>query len=42
MKNPKSLLMKIFGIYEMKIGKSRPVMFVLTDNMIALDSKRVK
>ena len=42
MKNPDTLLMKILGVYEMKVGLTPPVTFILTENMIALDQKRVK
>jgi len=42
MKNPDTLLMKILGVYEMKVGLTPPVTFILTENMIALDHKRVK
>ena len=41
LKNPETLLMKIFGVYEMQIGKSRPISFILTDNMVGLDHDRV-
>ena len=40
-RNPDTLLMKIFGVYEMQIGSSRPMSFILTENMIGLDSRRI-
>lgn len=41
MENPDTLIMKIFGAYQLEIGKSK-VAFVLTENMIGLDKSRVK
>lgn len=41
LKNPETLLMKIFGVYELQIGKSKPISFILTDNMVGLDYDRV-
>ena len=29
--------MKIFGVYEIKIGKSKPLVFILTENMVGED-----
>jgi hypothetical protein len=41
MNNPDTLIMKIFGVYHMTIGKSK-VSFILTENMMGLDANRVK
>ena len=42
MTNPDTLLMKIFGVYEMQIGDSQPMQFILTDNMVGLDQNRIQ
>lgn len=39
--NPNSLLMKILGVYEMVIGDSEPMRFLITENMVGLDSERI-
>ena len=39
--NPDSLLMKIYGIYEIVIGTSDPVIFLITENMVGLDKDRI-
>ena len=41
MNNPDTLLMKIFGVYELQIGKST-VSFILTEDMVGLDKNRIK
>lgn len=41
MKNPNSLLMKIFGIYEVELGPNRFVDFLITENMVRNDSNRI-
>ena len=37
MTNPNSLLMKIFGVYKLVIGKQNAIYFILTENMIEND-----
>ena len=39
--NPNSLLMMIFGVYEMNIGEQTKITFILTDNMVGFDHDRV-
>jgi hypothetical protein len=34
--------MKIYGIYEIVIGDSEPVIFLITENMVGLDKDRIK
>ena len=41
MKNPDSLLMKIFGIFELELGPNRFVDFLITENMIKHDRNRI-
>ena len=41
MKNPDSLLMKIFGIFELELGPNRFVDFLITENMINNDFSRI-
>jgi hypothetical protein len=40
-KQPETLLMRIFGVYEMQIGDHTKISFILTDNMVGLDHDRV-
>ena len=40
-KNPNSLLMKIFGIFELELGPNRFVDFLITENMIRQDFPRI-
>ena len=40
-KNPDSLLMKIFGIFELELGPNRFVDFLITENMINNDFSRI-
>lgn len=39
--NPNSLLMKILGVYQLKIGDSEPVRFLITENMVGRDQSRI-
>ena len=39
--NPNSLLMKILGVYEMVIGESEPIKFLITENMVGNDKDRI-
>jgi len=41
MQNPNTLLMKIFGVYDMQIGKARTISFILTENMVGLDFEKI-
>lgn len=40
--NPDTLLMKILGVFEMQIGQSEKMKFILTDNMVGLDKDRIQ
>ena len=41
MKHPDTTLMKIFGIFEIKIKGGKGIPFVLTENMVGLDGDRI-
>mmetsp|Transcript_29497 Transcript_29497/g.44828 ORF Transcript_29497/g.44828 Transcript_29497/m.44828 type:complete len:80 (+) Transcript_29497:1594-1833(+) len=39
--NPGSLLMKLLGIFEVRIGDQKELTFLLTENMVGKDASRV-
>ena len=42
MKHPDSMLSKIFGIYEVKVGGNTPLSFLISENMLDMDFDRIK
>ena len=39
--NPGSLLMKIFGVFDIQIGSQSELSFLITENMVGDDARRV-
>jgi len=40
--NPDSLLSKILGIYEIKVGNNTPLSFLISENMLDKDFNKIK